>query len=69
MTLLAKPIVYLGTVGAAIASIITQFFTNVVLGFVYKPIRKCNYLMLKGLNPKITLDLLTNLRNVNGKRT
>ena len=59
----------LGAVGAAWASVVTQFFTNVILSFVYKPIRKCNYLMLKGLNPKITLDLLTNMRNVNGKRT
>ena len=58
----------LGAVGAAWASVVTQFFTNVILSFVYKPIRKCNYLMLKGLNPKITLDLLTNMRNVNGKR-
>ena len=60
---------YLGAVGTAWASVVTQFFTNVILSFVYKPIRKCNYLMLKGLNPKITLDLLTNMRNVNGKRT
>jgi O-antigen/teichoic acid export membrane protein len=52
-----------GAVGAALASVITQFFTNVVIGFVFKPIRRNNYLMIKGLNPRIMIDLcLTVLR-------
>jgi O-antigen/teichoic acid export membrane protein len=52
-----------GAVGAAMASFITQFFTNVVIGFVFKPIRRNNYLMIKGLNPRIMIDLcLTVLR-------
>ena len=38
-----------GGIGAAIASIISQFFTNVITGFIFKPIRRNNYLMLKGL--------------------
>lgn len=46
-----------GGVGAAIASIISQFFTNVIIGFIYKPIRRNNYLMLKGLNPKVIFDV------------
>ena len=41
-----------GAVGAAIASLITQFFANFVLGFIIKPLRVNNKLMLKGLNPK-----------------
>ncbi len=41
-----------GAVGAAIASVITQFFTNFVLCFVIKPIRKCSFLILKSFNPK-----------------
>ncbi|MBQ7965950.1 MAG: flippase [Ruminococcus sp.] len=41
-----------GAVGAAVASVITQFFTNFVLCFVIKPIRKCGYLILKSFNPK-----------------
>ncbi len=41
-----------GAVGAAIASLLTQFFANFVLGFIIKPIRENNLLMLKGLNPK-----------------
>lgn len=51
----------LGGVGAAIASIISQFLTNIVIGFVYKPIRRNNYLMLKGLNPKVIFDIALNV--------
>jgi O-antigen/teichoic acid export membrane protein len=47
-----------GAVGAAVASVITQFFTNVILGFVFKPIRTNNALMIKGLNPKIIINML-----------
>ncbi|MBQ8719911.1 MAG: flippase [Clostridia bacterium] len=54
-------ILHFGAVGAAVASVITQFFTNVVIGFVFKPIRRNNYLMLKGLNPAVLFGLLRNL--------
>lgn len=47
-----------GGVGAAVASFITQFFTNVVIGFIFPPIRRNNYLMIKGLNPKIVIDII-----------
>lgn len=47
-----------GGVGASIASVITQFFTNVIIGFVLKPIRRSNYLMLKSLNPKVLIDMI-----------
>lgn len=47
---------YLGGCGAAIASLITQFFTNVVLGFVFKPLRGNNFLMIKGFNPKVIIS-------------
>lgn len=46
-----------GGIGAAIASIVSQFFTNVIIGFIYKPIRRNNYLMLKGLNPKVIIGI------------
>lgn len=39
-----------GTIGAALASFITQIFTNVVLGFIIRPIRENNKLMVKGLD-------------------
>lgn len=48
---------YCGAIGAAVASLVTQFFTNVIIGFIFKPIRRNNYLMIKGLNPKIMVEL------------
>lgn len=47
-----------GGVGAAIASVITQFFTNVIIGFILKPIRRNNYLMLKSLKPMVLIDMI-----------
>lgn len=47
-----------GSEGAALASVITQFFTNVAIGFIFKPIQDNNALLLRSLNPKILLDLL-----------
>lgn len=47
-----------GAIGAAIASVITQFFTNVIIGFILRPIQRNNYLMVKALNPKILLDMV-----------
>lgn len=41
-----------GMYGAAFASVITQFFTNFILGFIMKPLRECNRLMLKGMSPR-----------------
>ncbi len=46
----------IGVMGAATASLITQIFTNVIIGFIIKPIRYNNYLMLKGCNPKPLLS-------------
>ena len=48
----------LGGVGAAIASFVTQFFTNVVIGFIFPPIRPNNRLMLKGLNPMVVIGII-----------
>lgn len=50
-----------GAIGAAVASIITQLFTNVFVGFIFKPIRRNNYLMVKSLHPKIVLTLARKL--------
>ncbi len=41
----------MGIMGAALASLITQIFTNVIIGFIIKPIRYNNLLMMKALNP------------------
>lgn len=40
-----------GARGAAFASLVTQFFANYVLGFLMKPIRKNNALLMRGLHP------------------
>ena len=37
---------------------ITQLFTNVLLGFIIKPIRRNNVLMIKALNPMNLLKLI-----------
>lgn len=47
-----------GAVGAAVASVATQFFTNVIIGFVLRPIRQNNYLMIKGLHPKVLIEII-----------
>lgn len=47
----AVMIPYWGACGAAFASLLTQFFTNFILGFIIKPIRENNILLLKGINP------------------
>ena len=47
-----------GGVGAAIASLFTQFFTNVIIGFIFKPIRENNRLMLRSMDPRVLLGML-----------
>lgn len=51
-----------GACGAAVASVLVQIFTNVVMGFILKPIRRNNYLLIKGLNPKYILELIPLLK-------
>lgn len=46
-----------GAIGAAVASLATQFFTNVIIGFIIKPIRYSNRLMILGLNPKPLISI------------
>lgn len=48
----------LGGIGAAIASLVTQFFTNVIVGFLLPAIRRNNRLMLSSLHPKYLKGLL-----------
>ena len=46
-----------GICGAALATFATQFLGNFVLGFIYKPLRENNKLLLRGLHPKSLLQL------------
>ena len=48
----AVMIPFFGALGAALASLLTQFFANFILGFIIKPLRENNKLMLKGIRPK-----------------
>lgn len=55
-----------GACGAALASLVTQFFTNFILGFIFPPLRENNMLLLQGINPKFLAReykyILANLR-------
>lgn len=42
-----------GATGSAFASLVTQIFANVIVGFMIKPIRKNNYLMLRGMDIRL----------------
>lgn len=48
----------IGASGAAVASLVTQFFTNVIVNYIIRPVRYNNKLMLKGLNPRLLLDFI-----------
>lgn len=50
----------LGEIGAAAASVFTQFFTNVLLGFIISPMRENNTLIFQSLDPRIILHMLKN---------
>lgn len=47
-----------GINGAALASLVTQVFTNVVMNMLIKPIRRNNLFMWKSLNPKVLLEMI-----------
>lgn len=53
-----------GVNGAAFASLVTQIFTNVIIGWIIRPIAESNHIMLKALNPKYFLRLLRTLINL-----
>lgn len=52
----------IGICGAAIASLATQFFTNVVVGYILKPIAPNNAIMAEGLNPKYLVEAASKMR-------
>lgn len=49
---------FFGIMGAAFASFFTQFFTNVIMGWIIKPIRPNNVIMKRALNPKLLYLML-----------
>lgn len=62
----------MGINGAALASLITQIFTNLIMGFILKPIRPNNRLIGKALNPMVLFSMIkkeNNTRETNNERT
>lgn len=51
----------MGINGAALASLITQFFTNVITGYMIKPITPNNQIMIKSLNPGYLVEVAKKL--------
>lgn len=51
-----------GMFGAAFASIVTQFFTNIGIGYVLKPIQSNNILVLRALNPAVLKDIILRIK-------
>jgi Na+-driven multidrug efflux pump len=47
-----------GAEGAALASVITQMFTNFIIGLILKPIRHNNTLIIRSLHPKYLVDTI-----------
>lgn len=48
--------------GAAIATVITQMFTNFVICFVINPLRPANMLMIKSMNPKFIIHTIKHIK-------
>ena len=48
---------YMGINGAALASLITQIFTNIIMLIIIKPLRRNQLLLIKALNPMNIISL------------
>lgn len=56
-----------GISGAAVASLVTQFFTNVITGYFIRPIRPANRILMASLHPKMLRVLAGNVGVLLGK--
>jgi len=54
---------YMGACGAALASLLTQIFANFILGFIMKPLRENNRIILRSLSPKFAISEAKRLLN------
>ena len=52
-----------GAAGAAIASVMTQFFTNFLLCFLIRPIRPAFRLICRAVNPKFSIMTFKNIKH------
>ena len=53
-----------GACGAAVASVITQVFTNIIMMFIIKNLRHNNWLLLKALNPVVFFNNLRGFKRL-----
>lgn len=53
----------IGAAGAAVASVLTQFFTNFLLCYIMKPIRPTFRLICRAINPKFSHQMIKHLKN------
>ena len=51
---------YWGACGAAMASLLTQAFANLIIGFLYKPLRENNRLLIRGLDIRLLATMFKN---------
>lgn len=56
---------YWGAFGAAFTSFVTQMFTNLGLGYIMKPLRENNRLLMTGVHPKYLFDMIQNFLHLN----
>lgn len=59
---------YMGACGAALASLMTQIFANFVLGFIWRPLRENNRIILESLSPKFAFAEARKIVSVITKR-
>lgn len=53
---------HMGIHGAALASLVTQFFTNVVIGYIMAPIRENNAIMLRSLDTRFLVEAVKKMK-------
>lgn len=53
---------YWGVIGSAISALVTQIFTNVIMGWIIRPIRQNNKLIFGALNPLVAWRTIKSLR-------
>lgn len=56
-------VLFFDIIGAAIAAVVTQLFTNVILSFIIRPISKNNQILFKAFNPKYLIGYLKTLKH------
>lgn len=56
-----------GVEGAAVATVITQMFSNFIIGFVFKPIKRSNYLILNSIKPTYVIETIKTVLNNRSK--